>query len=198
VEVIPDPSAILARRSTTRDALDAHKEKVVGGAFVREAIGATEDDAPTAEELAIFAAAETRAPLVEENPGPPVAAAMTLTIPDGRNEGMIEGAVAMAIDQARAKVGAKLRSKLRGNPDGEKLETVPNQLVAATCWDHAEDIDLDDTIRDALAGFMSWWEGRGFALTPREARLAVACYVKETLRQLKADPTPELLQSLVA
>jgi hypothetical protein len=199
VEVIPDPSAILARKSTIRDALDAYTapRPAVSAAYVRETMGATDDDAPTEEELAALepATVEERAPLVEENPGPPIAASMTS---DRYVEGQIEGAVAMAIDQARAKVGAKLRTKMRGNPDEERLAAVPNSQCAATCQDHLGEIDVDGTILDALAPLMSWWEGRGMSLSSRQARLIVATYVSETIRSMKAEPTPELMRSLGA
>lgn len=168
---------------------------------MRSAIGATEDDAPSPEELASRAqgSSEPRAPLVGENPGPPIAASLAPMEESGRfAAGMIAGAVAMAIDQARAKVGAKLRTKLRGNPDEERLAAVPNSQCAATCQDHLTEIDVDATILDALTPLMQWWESRGLALPSRQARLIVATHVSDTIRSLTADPTPELLASLGA
>ena len=201
VTVIPDPSALLARKSTVRDALDAYQAKppAVSAAYVRGALGADDDDAPSDEELAAAAPAAQAPATVEENPGPPVAASLAPMVEADRfSEGMIAGAVAMAVDTARAKVGAKIRTKLRSHPDAARLEKVPNALCASVCHDHIGDIDLDATILDALAPFMQWWDGQGFSVSPREARLAVATHVKDTIGSAKAEPDRALLTELGA
>ena len=205
VEVIPDPSAILARRSTVRDALDAHKEGVVSGEYVREALGASEGDAPTPEDLAQLERLRSsiRGRTVEENPGPPVTAALDVQpefVFDGDrySEGQVSGALAMAIDAARAKVGAKLRTKLRGHADEARLAAVPNSQCAATCQDHLGEIDVDATILEALTPFMAWWESHDLPLSSRQARLIVATHVSETIRDLRADPGPEVMEALGA
>lgn len=59
IEVRPDPTDLLARRSTVRDAFDAARLGAVGLPFVREAIGATEEDKPTDEDLAIMQGQQT-------------------------------------------------------------------------------------------------------------------------------------------
>lgn len=77
VRVTPNPSKLLAKRSTVRDALDAAKLGAVGLRYVRDAIGATDEDAPTDEELEILRLVPRepgREPAVEENPGPPAEA----------------------------------------------------------------------------------------------------------------------------
>lgn len=200
VDVLPDPSAILARRSTVRDALDAYTATppAVSAAYVREVMGATDDDAPTPEELARLAEVSNtpREPLVAENPGPPVAA--SLTAPTNNPAPMLMGALPLAIEAARSKVGAKLRTKMRGNPDAARLEKVPNAQCASVCSGHLDLIDVDATILEALSPFMAWWEGHDFSLSPREARLAVATHVKETLTSAKCEPDADLLAALGA
>src|SRR5690606_19022492 len=54
VMVVPDAGPVLANRSTVRDALDAAKLGAVGLDYVRRSIGATEDVAPTDDELEIL------------------------------------------------------------------------------------------------------------------------------------------------
>ena len=54
ITVVPDASELLARRSTVRDAMDSARLGAVGLAYVREAIGATDDDKPTAEDLRLL------------------------------------------------------------------------------------------------------------------------------------------------
>lgn len=76
VVIEPNPAAILAKRSTVRDALDAAKLGAVSLAYVRTAIGADEEDAPTDEDLEIILripAEPGREPLVDEQRGQPEA-----------------------------------------------------------------------------------------------------------------------------
>lgn len=55
--VEPDPTELLARRSTVRDAIDGAVIGAVSLAYVRDAMGATDEDAATEEDLRIIAAA---------------------------------------------------------------------------------------------------------------------------------------------
>lgn len=54
VDIVPDPSALLAKRSTVRDAFEGAKLGAVGLPFVRDAIGANEEDAPSEQDLQIM------------------------------------------------------------------------------------------------------------------------------------------------
>lgn len=56
IEVTPDPSELLARRSTVRDAFTGLRMGVVNFAYARKAMGATEDDAPDDAELQLIMA----------------------------------------------------------------------------------------------------------------------------------------------
>jgi hypothetical protein len=62
VEVLPDAAELLARRSTVRDALQAASIGAVGLRYVRDAIGATEEDAPTEEDIALMMMMRARNP----------------------------------------------------------------------------------------------------------------------------------------
>lgn len=132
IEVKPDPSELLARRSSVSDAFEALRMGVVGFAYVRAAIGADEDDAPTPDELELIAALQGRtlpgtevaqpatpvlpaAPeMPQETPEPAIAAAATarereldelarrLVDIDVRLLHVLEGAAAVSCDHARA------------------------------------------------------------------------------------------------
>jgi len=52
VEVVPDPSLLLAKRHTTQDVKDAHDRGAVSDAYLREVLGIPEWAAPTDEEKA--------------------------------------------------------------------------------------------------------------------------------------------------
>ena len=54
VRVRPNATALLARRSSIRDAMDATRLGAVGLRYVRDAIGASDEDAPTAEDLELI------------------------------------------------------------------------------------------------------------------------------------------------
>lgn len=54
----PDPTELLARRSSVRDAIDGAAIGAVGLAYVRNAMGASETDAATPEDIAIMRAAQ--------------------------------------------------------------------------------------------------------------------------------------------
>lgn len=77
--VADDPSELLARRSSVRDAIDAAKIGAVGLEYVRAAIGADESDAPTEEDLAIITALTGKVsdPTVDQQPTAPA------STPDG-------------------------------------------------------------------------------------------------------------------
>lgn len=68
VEIRPNPAALLARRSSVRDAFDAYELGVISGEYVREVMGADEQNAPDEAELARRL---NRDPTVAENPGAP-------------------------------------------------------------------------------------------------------------------------------
>ena len=56
IEVIPDPSLLLAKRHTTQDVKDAHDRGAVSDAYLREVLGIPQWAAPTPEEKAERAA----------------------------------------------------------------------------------------------------------------------------------------------
>jgi hypothetical protein len=58
IQVVPDPSLLLAKRHTTQDVKDAHDRAAVSDAYLREVLGIPEWAAPTPEEKAARAGGE--------------------------------------------------------------------------------------------------------------------------------------------
>jgi hypothetical protein len=144
VEVEPDPRVILSRRSTARDALDGLKVGAVGYRYFREAIGAAEEDAPTAEDLEIMERLGVakgnpdRERRVGENPGP--ARSSPENSLDIAADPLADVEVAR---HARCAVGFKLRDEWRNTPNRHRL----NGLAPS---DYTTVIPLEDINREML------------------------------------------------
>lgn len=144
VEVEPDPRVILSRRSTARDALDGLKVGAVGYRYFREAIGASEEDAPTDEDLEIMERLGVakgnpdRERRVGENPGP--ARSSPENSLDVSSDPVADVEVAR---HARCAVGFKLREAWRNTPNRNRL----NGLAPS---DYTTAIPLDDIAREML------------------------------------------------
>ena len=193
VDVIPDGSKLLARRSTVRDALDAYQATppIVSAKYVRESMGATDEDAATDEEIALRMESEDEAerePTAEENPTEPVAASLDYTA------GAIAAAVAMATTRAREKVGAKLRSKISGASD--RVMRTPNAMLATVMPGKIDEIDTDRAILEALDSFVAYYATLGAALDPADARLLVAEHARTTLTSSNAKVPDTLIDRL--
>lgn len=137
VEITPDPRIMLARRSSVRDAMDGYKLGVVGPSYVREAMGATEQDAPTDEEfdrimqLVGRGGTMDRERRIGENPGP------ARTDP---NNASLMSDVDVA-EHARKTMGLKLRDAWRHTPNRNRLSgLMPSDY---TCHIPVADVDAE-------------------------------------------------------
>jgi hypothetical protein len=184
-EITPDPSVLLARRSTVADALDAAKIGAVGLEFVRDAIGAEDEDAPTEADLETIAmllgkkapeeeeeeveqAAPATLPGQEEEEAPIAAAAGDVTGDslgvamariDDQLRSWLEGAVEPTIMLARGRVGMQARTKLRGDPRQAKIDNVQNSDVGHYLGAEAlmDLIDVPLTVRNTVGPLASRW-----------------------------------------
>jgi len=186
-EITPDPSVLLARRSTVADALDAAKIGAVGLEFVRDAIGAEDEDAPTDEDLETIAmllgkkapeeeeeeeeveqAAPATLPGQEEEEEPIAAAAgdvsgdslgVAMARIDDQLRSWLDGAVEPTIMLARGRVGMQARTKLRGDPRLRTIDNVSNSDVGHYLG--AEQlmdlIDVPVTVRNTVEPLASRW-----------------------------------------
>lgn len=184
VEVLPDPTDLLARRSSVRDAMDAARLGAVGLEYVRDVIGAGEDDAPSDEELEIMRGQQGggRNPNAEERPGPPsgegspVAASTqgavdlnadleemgrALSRLDADLRSRLIGAIERDVDDAMRRLGAKLRTELRNRGKGDQVADVSNAGIASELGEGAfELVDVEASVRDSLRGLGEWWGER--------------------------------------
>jgi hypothetical protein len=185
-QITPDPSELLAHRSSVRDALDAAEIGAVGLAYVRDVIGAEDEDAPTEDEIELIlrmkgTAEPEEEPAVEENPGPPdtqeesqevpIAAAagdvesglgVELARVDDQLRSWLEGAADVTVDLARNRVGMRVRTALRGDARLVVIDGVPNaDVVAAVGLRTAEDlIDVPGVVAQNVEPLAARWERR--------------------------------------
>lgn len=200
IVVEPDPTALLAKRSSIRDGLDAAKLGAVGLRYLRELIGADEADAPTADELEILRLVPRepgREVLVDEETGPPeptgpspVTAALGVLREDW------QGAAAVAASAARRKLGAKVRSVL-GRP--EALIPVDNSQVAAVVGPDAirdAGVDVCQTLVDGLDEFADWWSTQRNPAEAHAVTLILAAHVAATLNETSTPIPADLFAGL--
>jgi hypothetical protein len=147
VEIVPDPRIMLARRSSVRDAMDAFKLYTVGPKYVRDAIGATEADAPTAEEMEwmerVLGSGGTmdRERRVGENPGPARS--------NPENASVSDYDVAL---YARQQLGFKLRDAWRNTPHRNRLSGI--EAPDFSCYVPRSDIDRELGLDGGVEGII--------------------------------------------
>lgn len=185
-EFYPDAMHLLSRESTIRDRLDTTEIGATGFRFLRAAVGADDDDAPTAEDLEIMMmlkGATPREVLVEENPGPPPTTEADEPVAASLDVGKTEGVMFMARLQARQKLGAKLRNRLRKTPSFKLIDGVPDVDVAAVLGRTvvAEHLDVDSELVECLAGFTRYWTDHGVGVDANTATLLLAVEVADSL-----------------
>lgn len=144
VEITPDPRVMLARRSSVRDAMDALKLGVVGFSYVRDAIGATEADKPSEDEMELILQFQGRGDTMDrerrvgENPGP------ARSSPDNASTDMD------VAEHARKALGLKLREAWRNTPHRNRLSgLMPSDY---TCHIGLHDIDAEFSLDGGIAG----------------------------------------------
>jgi hypothetical protein len=148
IEVEPDPRVMLARRSTVRDALDALRNGAVGFAFLRDAIGATDADAPTPEELDLILALAGRSMdrerRVGENPGP------ARSSPENSTADRTDFDVIL---HARKALGFKLRAAWRNTPQRNRLSGIdaPDYTAWVPLSDISREMPISEVLADAIA-----------------------------------------------
>jgi hypothetical protein len=178
VTIVPDPSELLARRSTVRDALDGAELGAVGLAYVRDAMGADDDDQPTDQDIETILALKgsAREPTVEENPGAPeaVAAAVNLIDLDGLSGdlqkidtglmGELVGMVKMAGDRANEKIGARVKTMARSDAAlRDEINGTPTEEIGAKLGTRrlgALAVDYEVCTEDAIRALSKHWQTR--------------------------------------
>jgi hypothetical protein len=153
-----DASAILTNPDRGKDALSLYKERAIGKKPLRDAMGFTDEDEPTEDELDEMLAVALRDPSLlpgfEAPPPAPVIVAPPPPVDDeppppvdgppeegdapqnGGGEGQasarVSGAAEMALVRCRELAGSRIRSKYRARPEMRDADGVTNSDVAAT------------------------------------------------------------------
>lgn len=202
IEVIPDPSLLLARRHTTEDVKQAFDRGAVSFRYLREVLGIPEEAAPTVEDLQLF--------LLITNPGAVDEDPATVAARSGRSGSgdtgvtasaqssatavsEIAGATAIAATRARERVGAKARTyaHLRETLNGD----VPNDKVASVLGSHTLEgtgVRVQEIITDSLAPLESWWLSKTDNRMSADLLVDLAAeHVYETLEDDVASPLSE-------
>lgn len=208
-KVTPNPKQLLAKRSTVRDALDAAKLGAVGLRYVREAIGASDEDAPTPEELEILLRIPRepgREPLVDEQTGEPEPSGPSpVTAALDPASSPVAGAMALAVSTVRSKVGAKLRAAVMSDQEmRDRIDGVENSEVVATLGADvaAELIDVNTTVMEALTPFQAWWaRERPSPTSSKVATTLFGIWVADTLDRPGAEVAsipPAVISEVIA
>lgn len=187
IEVVPDPTDLLARRHSVQDVKDAYDRGLVSGAYVREVLDIPETAAATAADLALLeqvnsktvaAAATDPATVAAQEPvtaavGGPDDARLTadeldklgIELAHIDHSLMMElaGATVQAVDRARDKVGARARTFEVLRKNTALSRDVPNSLVVATVGMQTMTdlgIPVADIVAESLVSLGQWWQTR--------------------------------------
>lgn len=185
VNVVADPSAMLARTPTVADTLAAFQLQLVSADYTRSILGATDNDAPeggtptpappsggvadpdvdgvrdlpaTTAGVTSSVAVATSAALSADDVDtlPDRLAAIDLALYEAGRAGSD-----LAVTTARGRVGAKIRTAVRNDPAlSAQIDGVDNADVAATIGPAATaaTINADDVVAESVADTLAgWW-----------------------------------------
>lgn len=201
VQVLPDPTAILARRRTVADTLEAFDRGAVSYDYLREILAIPPDAAPSAADLEQIAISQGGAPSSQGTPaGAPADPGNVAASPPVEETlaAELRGATQQACERARERVGAKLRT--RADMRSKVTQTCPNERVAADLGLNPltlseTGVPLASVIEPAIEGVLSWWAERTEPYQHAEdsrnhLTLALTDHVLATLCQPRATPLP--------
>jgi hypothetical protein len=182
VKVTPDPTEMLAKRSSVEDAKAAFDRGAIGFAYLREVLGIPEDAELTEDDLSLLIRLGQlgTGPVITQpgSEGPATASIgsredepMTRPELDRLSEDLalidstllaeLGGLTQQATERARERVGAKART--RGDLRAKVPRDVPNDQVAAFLGEgvlEGAGVQVEDIVSQALAGIEAWWRRR--------------------------------------
>jgi hypothetical protein len=168
IDIEPDPAVLLARRSSVRDALNATWIGATGLKYLRTVIGATEDDAPTQEELDIIrlASGQRRS---ETRAGITAGEDEEIGTPQTGDQDSIQSSIARIAQLAGAIQDQNIGSDIETEMLGVELVRVDDQLSA-------------------------WLEGAAETVTER-ARSAVGVRLRRAVRGFPEEKDLDLIDN---
>lgn len=192
VEVIPDPTELLARRHSVADAKDAYDRGLVRAQWVRRVLGIDEEDAATDEDIARIIllrkgtnAQQGREPDPSEVSGnEPVRASGEV-----QSESLADalaGALSIAHASVVSRVGAAARTRIGRQQLTPELEIDPDlannrRLPSLLGPDRLTELDVDiaRAVQPTTEWISEWWELRLGAeeVRPEENQIRDSCTV---------------------
>jgi hypothetical protein len=215
-----DPAAAINHPDEIQTARDAYKDGVVGPTYYRDKIGASDDAAPSEDELAIIFALQ-KATLPGEEPAEtapqdggmggdvdetvPATEEDTAVSASALQAAHVLGALNLTVHRGRELAGSRLRTKTQGcQPCKEALEGVPTALVASTLGrerireelnGHGEEHSLVAGAADGFAATVTRW-GVPADIALELGRLAEQ-HALRTLYEPDPPPLPAGVQAVV-
>lgn len=172
VEVVPNPSRMLARKNSVQDVKDAYDRGLVTPIYVREVLGIPEDAAPEAD--GVPPAGSPNQPTPDPSnvaADEPVTAATKTDGPDlstlladidAHLSSEIAGYTAAATDRARQRLGAYARRSetVRNNPEYKGLKSAELAHVLGVDGLTAAGVDVVEQIAEPIDSTAKWWMNR--------------------------------------
>jgi hypothetical protein len=167
VEVVPNPSRMLARKQSVEDVKWARVNGLTNPVYTREVLGIPEDAAPEDDGVPIGGAAPAADPANVAADEPVTAADSTnlselLADIDAHLSSELAGVTVMATDRARQRLGAAARSNetVRSNPDLKGLSSA--QVAVRLGFDglSAAGVRVADLIAEPIDSASRWWVKR--------------------------------------
>lgn len=171
VEVVPNPSRMLARKQSVEDVKWARDAGLVVPEYVREVLGIPDDAAPDPEQdgVPIKSGSPIASDPANDAADEPVTAAATtddlstlLADIDAHLSSEIAGYTVAATDRARQRLGAAARSNetVRSNPALKGLSSAQVAVALGVDGLTAAGVKVDDLIAEPIDSAARWWVGR--------------------------------------
>lgn len=170
VEVVPNPSRMLARKQSVEDVKWARANNLVDPEYTREVLGIPEDAAPTENDgVPISSAPIEKDPANVAADEEPVTAATTgedlstlLADIDAHLSSELAGVTVMATDRARQRLGAAARSNesVRSDPNLKGLSSAHVAVKLGVQGLTAAGVRVNDLIGEPIDSASRWWVKR--------------------------------------
>lgn len=168
VEVVPNPSRMLARKQSVQDVKDAYDRGLVTPDYVREVLGIPDDAAPEADGVPPAGVPAAPSDPANDAADEPVTAATSDTLSDlladidSHLSSELAGVTVMATDRARQRLGAAARSNesVRGNPELKGLSSAQVAVKLGVDGLTAAGVRVSELIAEPIDSASRWWVKR--------------------------------------
>lgn len=209
IQVVPNPSQMLARKQSVEDVKWARTENLVNPEYTREVLGIPEDAAPEENDGVARGSAPIASDPANDAADEPVTAAAgenlsdLLADIDAHLSSELAGYTTSTTDRARQRLGAAARSNeaVRSNPEFKGLSSAelavklgPDGLVAAG-------VRVNDLISEPIDSATRWWVNRVTDAWSQAATLVPGwagqgAWIEESVAKLDEALTAHILGTL--